>query len=337
MSVSISSMLDRTSMNNQKVLLKLLDHMIWPILLIVCIGVFILVPRTFGSTAMLQLILYGSVALGFLVLAEGLCLLSGHFDLSIGAIAGFSAMFTAMLISPDQWGLIQSPVLAVMVLLTVATLIGVMNGVMISKVGIDPFLQTLSFLIIFEGAQMWLSSVPVSNLPDGFTATGGNSALSITLMITAFIVMGTVLKYTSFGQAVYAVGSNKESARAVGIKTDRLIIIVYALSGFLSGIAGLILLGRVGSVSPEMANDLLFPAFAAAVIGGISLFGGRGKIAGALGGVILLGVIQSALNISGMSVNQIQTINGIVLLAAILLYNTRTNIRDRILTGEVSG
>ncbi len=323
-------------MNNQKVLLTVLDHMIWPILLVVCIGIFLLVPQTFGSTGMLQLILYGSVALGFLVLAEGICLLSGHFDLSIGAIAGFSAMFTAMLISPDQWGLIQSPVLAVLVLLTVATLIGVVNGVMISKVGIDPFLQTLSFLIIFEGAQIWLSSVPVSNLPDGFTATGGNAPLSIALMVLAFVILGVILRYTSFGQAIYAVGSDKDSARAVGIKTDRLIITVYALSGFLSGIAGLILLGRVGSVSPEMANDLLFPAFAAAVIGGISLFGGRGKITGALGGVLLLGVIQSALNISGMSVNQIQTINGIILLTAILLYNTRTNIRDRILTGEVS-
>ncbi|QSG03389.1 Ribose/xylose/arabinose/galactoside ABC-type transport system, permease component [Natranaeroarchaeum sulfidigenes] len=324
-------------MDQHKAMLAVLDHMIWPILLVVCLGVFLLVPQTFGSLGMIELVIYGSAALGFLVLAEGICLLSGHFDLSIGAIAGFSAMFTAMLLSPDQWGVIQSPVLAVVIILTVATLIGVVNGVMISKVGVDPFLQTLSFLIIFEGAQVWLSSVPVSNLPDGFTATGGSSGVSITLMIAAFAVMGLLLKYTSFGQAVYAVGSNKDSARAVGIKTDQLIITVYALSGFLSGIAGLILLGRVGSVSPQLANDLLFPAFAAAVIGGISLFGGRGKIAGALGGVLLLGVIQSALNISGMSVNQIQTINGIVLLIAILLYNTRTNIRDRILTNEVSG
>jgi ribose/xylose/arabinose/galactoside ABC-type transport system permease subunit len=95
------------------------------------------------------------------------------------------------------------------------------------------------------------------------------------------------------------------------------------------------LTGFTASVSPETGSGLVFPAFAAAVIGGVSLFGGRGKVSGALGGVLLLGVIQSALNLSGIGVAQIQAVNGFVLLIAILLYNTRTNIRERVLAAEV--
>jgi len=322
---------ERTVGDRDDVLLTLLDNMIWPILVIVLIGVLVFVPQTFRST---QLILWGAVPIGLLVLAESLCLLSGHFDLSIGSIAGFSAMFTGMILGtcPSCWGLTTSPLIGFGIILLVGSLIGLVNGVMIAKVGLNPFLQTLAFLIIFEGAKTAIQTQPVTGLPTLYTQVGATPEFAIGVMLVAFLIAGLVLRYTSFGQAVYALGSSEHSAREVGIDTERLIIIIYTISGTLAAIAGLMLTGFVGVVPPLIGEGLVFQAFAGAVIGGISLYGGRGKITGALGGVILIQVIQSALNNSPVvSATQIQMINGIVLLVAILLYSTQSKIRSRIL------
>jgi ribose/xylose/arabinose/galactoside ABC-type transport system permease subunit len=321
----------RTFGDRDDVMLTLLDNMIWPILAIVLLGVLAFVPQTFRSA---RLILWGAVPIGLLVLAESLCLLSGHFDLSIGSIAGFSAMFTGMVLGtcPSCWGLTTSPWIGFAIILLVGSLIGLANGVMIAKVGLNPFLQTLAFLIIFEGAKTAMQTQPVTGLPGMYTQVGGTPEFAIGLMLVAFLTAGLVLRYTSFGQAVYALGSSEHSAREVGIDTERLIILIYTISGVLSAIAGLMLTGFVGVVPPLIGEGLVFQAFAGAVIGGISLFGGRGKITGALGGVILIQVIQSALNNSPViDATQIQIINGIVLLVAILLYSTQSKIRGRIL------
>jgi len=324
-------LIGRTFGDRDDVMLTLLDNMIWPILAIVLLGVLAFVPQTFRSA---RLILWGAVPIGLLVLAESLCLLSGHFDLSIGSIAGFSAMFTGMILGtcPSCWSLTTSPWIGFAIILLVGSLIGLANGVMIAKVGLNPFLQTLAFLIIFEGAKTAMQTQPVTGLPLMYTRVGGTPEFAIGLMLVAFLIAGLVLRYTSFGQAVYALGSSEHSAREVGIDTERLIILIYTISGILSAIAGLMLTGFVGVVPPLIGEGLVFQAFAGAVIGGISLFGGRGKITGALGGVILIQVIQSALNNSPViDATQIQMINGIVLLVAILLYSTQSKIRGRIL------
>ncbi|MFA9518374.1 ABC transporter permease [Halopenitus sp. H-Gu1] len=316
------------------VVLTLLDNMIWPILLIVILGVFIFVPQTLRNLRSVQLLLWAAVPLGLLVLAESLCLLSGHFDLSIGSIAGFSAMFTGMLLGtcPSCWGLTTSPWLGFGIILTVGALIGLMNGVMIAKVGLNPFLQTLAFLIIFQGAKTAMQTQPVTGLPMTYLAVGGTPNFAIGVLLVAFLLFGLVMQYTVFGQAVYALGSSEKSAREVGINTNRLIIIIYTISGVLSAIAGLMLTGFVGVVPPLIGEGLVFQAFAGAVIGGISLFGGRGRITGALGGVMLIQLIQSALNNSpAVGATEIQMINGFVLLVAILLYSTQSKIRSRIL------
>jgi ribose/xylose/arabinose/galactoside ABC-type transport system permease subunit len=321
----------RTFGDRDDVMLTLLDNMIWPILAIVLLGVLVFVPQTFRSA---RLILWGAVPIGLLVLAESLCLLSGHFDLSIGSIAGFSAMFTGMILGtcPSCWGLTTNPWIGFAIILLVGSVIGLVNGVMIAKVGLNPFLQTLAFLIIFEGAKTAMQTQPVTGLPATYTRVGATPRVAIGLMLVAFLIAGLVLRYTSFGQAVYALGSSEHSAREVGIDTERLIILIYTISGVLSAIAGLMLTGFVGVVPPLIGEGLVFQAFAGAVIGGISLFGGRGKITGALGGVILIQVVQSALNNSPViGATQIQMINGIVLLVAILLYSTQSKIRGRIL------
>lgn len=335
MSTSTSGFFGRFADDSEDLVLTLLEYMIWPILLLVVVCVAALVPNTFRNIISVQLILWQAVPIGLLVLGESICLLSGHFDLSVGAIMGFSAMFTGMLLGncPSCWGVIGSPALGFAIILVVGGLIGVFNGAMISKLGINPFLQTLSTLIILEGAKTALNTQPVP-VPKGYLVPGSIPNLAILLTLVAFVIVGYAMKYSEFGQEVYALGSDKDSARAVGVNTDRITIAVYAISGVLAGLAGLMSTGYTGVVPPLIGEGQVFPAFAAAVIGGISLFGGRGKISGALGGVLLLGVVQAALNISGVPATQVQVVNGLVLLAAILLYNTQESIRNRILAAS---
>jgi ribose/xylose/arabinose/galactoside ABC-type transport system permease subunit len=309
--------------------------MIWPILLVAVLITAVAVPQMFNNLRSFELVLYSSVPLGLLVLAESICLLTGHFDLSIGSIAGFSAVFTGMLIGNclTCWSLISSPYLGIVIILTVGGFIGVLNGVMIAKLGVNPFLQTLAFLIIFGGAKTAMNTQPVTGLPGAYIYLGANSLLSIGVLFAVFVLFAFVMRYTNFGQSVYAVGSDAEAARAVGIDTDRVVITVYAISGVLAALAGLMLTGYTTIVAPDIAENLVFPAFAAAVIGGISLFGGRGLISGALGGLLLLGIVQTALNLSGVKAAQVEMANGIVLLIAILLYNMKESIRARVLSG----
>ncbi len=320
--------------DTDSLLLSLLDNMIWPILAIVILGVLAFVPQTLASASSIQLIFWAGAPLGLLVLAESVTLLSGHFDLSIGAIAGFSAMFTGMVLGncPSCWNYSDSALLGFVLILVIGLVIGVVNGVMIAKVGLNPFLQTLAFLIILEGAKTAMQTQPVTELPVGYILPGSTALIAIGLVLGAFIAFGVVMKYTRFGQAVYAVGSDADAAREVGINTDRIIIAVYTISGLLSALAGLLITGFIGIVPPLIGENLLFQAFAGAVIGGVSLFGGRGKVTGALGGVILIEIIQTALdNSPAIEATQIQMINGFVLLIAILLYATQERIRERVL------
>ncbi|NUB93424.1 MULTISPECIES: ABC transporter permease [Haloterrigena] len=318
----------------ERTVLVLLENMIWPILAVISLLILATVPRVFTNTMALRLMLFAAAPLGLVVLAESICLLSGHFDLSVGAIAGFSAVFTAMVLA--EWSLVSNPVLGVAIVLAVGSAIGATNGIMIAKLGMNPFLQTLAFFIIFGGGKLALTTRPISDLPEGYVAPGGNEYVAIGILLASFACMAVVFRYTAFGQAVYAVGSDEEAARAVGIRTDRTIIAVYTLSGFFCALAGWLLTGYTGIVSPDIADDMVFSAFAAAIIGGISLFGGRGKLLGALGGVLLLSLVETALNVSGFDPTLIEVVNGVVLLFAILLYNTKESIRERVLSAGVS-
>ncbi|ELZ05990.1 ABC transporter permease [Natrialba asiatica] len=326
----VTRQLERIS---ERAVLVLLENMIWPILAVISLLILVTVPRVFTNAATLELMLFAAVPLGLIVLAESICLLSGHFDLSVGAIAGFSAVFTAMVLA--EWNLVSNPVLGVLIVLAVGCTIGATNGIMIAKLGMNPFLQTLAFFIIFGGGKLALTTQPISGLPDGYVAPGDSALVAIGILLASFACMVALFRYTAFGQAVYAVGSDEDAARAVGIRTDRTIIAVYTLSGFFCAIAGWMLTGYTGLVSPDIADDMVFPAFAAAIVGGISLLGGRGKLLGALGGVLLLSLIETALNVSGVDPTLIEVVNGIVLLIAILLYNTKESVRERVLSAGV--
>jgi len=318
-----------------EVLVNLLENMVWPVLIFtfVFFGLFIPVDIFFTADNV-QFIIFSSAGLGILVLAESLCLLSGNFDLSVAAIAGFTAMFSALFIF--QWFPGMPGWVGVLIALALGAFIGLLNGFSIAVLGVNPFLQTLTFLIIFGEGTVVLSQLSLSNLPDSYLYLGGGELfgfdVAVLLVLTLFAVAGFVLKYTRLGLAVYAVGGDEQAAKEAGINTTVIIILVYVVSGLLSGLAGIVYAGFIGTVTPTLANGQLFPAFAAAVVGGISLFGGRGNILSALAGVLLLSTIQSGLVLVDVSSSLVQTINGVILLAAILLYTAEAYLRRRLLS-----
>jgi ribose/xylose/arabinose/galactoside ABC-type transport system permease subunit len=229
------------------------------------------------------------------------------------------------------WGLTSNAFLGMGLVVSIGAVIGLWNGFMIAKVGLDPFLQTVAALIILEGARTTVNTQAITGLPEAYLFPGSSPIFAIGFLGAMFVLFAFVTNYTTFGQAVYGVGSDKDAARSKGVDTDRVIMAVYMIAGACAGLAGLIITGYTGVVPADVGEELLFPAYAAAVIGGIDLFGGRGKIIGALGGVLLLGIIQATLTVSGVPSTMVRMINGFVLLAAILIYNTQESIRNHIL------
>jgi len=331
--LELADVVDR-SYDRKELIVLFMDNLVWPLLVIVFLAFSFFLPDSFLTTRNIQFLLYSSAALGMIALAESLCLISGNFDLSVGSIAGFSAMFTGTFLA--QWVPSTPGIAGLALILFVGGFIGLLNGVSISYLGVNPFLQTLAFLIIFQGGILLISNTAQTALPDLYTFVGGGTIsfgipFAIVLMLAVYAFFGLMLKYSRFGQKVYAVGGNTDAAEEAGINTQRVILYVYILSGVLSALGGLLFTGFLGAATPTLGENALFPAFAAAVIGGISLFGGRGKIVGALGGVLLLGTIEAGLVMLRVDPNTIQTTTGIVLLVAILLYTFIEKYRSRLL------
>jgi ribose/xylose/arabinose/galactoside ABC-type transport system permease subunit len=326
-----------------------LDNMIWPIVAVTFVVFAILMPQVFTSFSNIQFILFSSAGLGALVLAESLCLLSGNFDLSIGSIAGFSAMVTALFL--NTWFPSTPGVLGVVLILAIGGAIGLINGISIGYYGINPFLQTLALFIILRGAVFLLSTITIAPLPEAYLFIGGGLLgdlpviggqvslglleevpVAVPLIILIYAGAWFVMNHRRMGQAIMAVGGDESAADAAGISTKRVILIVFTASGVLSGLAGLLITGFLSAATPGLAEGDLFPAFAGAVIGGIALDGGRGDIENAFGGMLLLTMIQVGLVQVGVGGNAIQFINGLVLLVAIYLYTTQGKIRRRLLS-----
>lgn len=337
----ISSTISELQGDRTRMMLFAMDNLIWPILLVAFIVFSILLPEIFTQYGNIEFLLYTSAGLGAITLAEAICLISGNFDLSVGSVAGFSSMFTALALT--TWFPAIPGVVGILIILAIGGAIGFLNGFFIAKFDVNPFLQTLSALIVFEGGILVLSTRSVYDLPDSYLWLGGVDIslgwllpqpvpVAVIFMLVLFITMWFVLMKTRFGRAVYAVGGDEESSAEAGIDTDRIVIAVFVLSGMLAATGGLLLTGFNGGATPTLGTSQLFPAFTAAVIGGVSLFGGRGNVFNALGGVLLLSTIAAGLVMLNIDPQIIQTINGLVLFAAILLYTFVQRFRTRLLS-----
>jgi simple sugar transport system permease protein len=296
--------------------------------------VVLIVVGKFASSAFLTVSNFSGIgeqisALGVTVVGESLILLIGGMDLSLEGIYGLAPMVAAWLVVPVAEfgsGTRLSPYLAILVLLAVGAAVGTLNGLLIIKGRLNGFIVTLAMTIVLAGLQLGIvKGNTLFNLPAAFTYLGSASfgAVPVSFVVTAiiFVGVGVFLRYHRTGRAIYAIGGNLAAARAAGIKVNRIRIGVYITGGILAAIGGLMEAGRVSAVTGQQGyqEGIIFSVFAAAVIGGVSLKGGRGNMVGAATGVILLGVVQNILDLANAPNYWIEAVDGGVILVALIL------------------
>jgi ribose/xylose/arabinose/galactoside ABC-type transport system permease subunit len=313
----------------QTVARRILRNLIWLLVLLVALF-FAFTSHNFVSGTTVSNVLADNAALGILIVGETIVLFTGNFDLSIESTAGFTAMLAAWLMgtSAPASGWHLSPVLTIAVMLSVGALIGFLNGFFIVKLRMNNFMVTLSMLILLRGVTLVMTSgQSLYNLPDQFaylgSATIGQVPVPAVVVLLTFGIAFVVMQYRPYGRHLYTVGGNLRAARASGINVDRVIISAYVWSGLLAAFAGLILAGRLDSVTTNLGQGMVFTVFAAAVVGGVSLQGGRGSMIGALGGLLLLSVIDTGLDLMQVSSFWVQAITGFMILVAVFIDSLR--------------
>ncbi len=268
-------------------------------------------------------------ALAVTVVGESLILLIGGMDLSLESTYGLAPMVAAWMILPiaDYGnGLQLSPFVGILILLLVGAVVGLINGFLIVKAHLNGFIVTLGMTIVLAGMQNGIvKAQTLFNLPPAFVWLGsanvGVVPVSVIAAAIVFIIVGLYLRYHRTGRAIYAIGGNPDAARAAGIPVDRIKIGVYVAGSMLAALGGLMEAGRVSAVtgSQGYGEGIIFEVFAAAVIGGVSLKGGRGNMVGAASGVILLGLVANILDLANVSNYWIESIDGLVILFALVL------------------
>ena len=263
----------------------------------------------------LQTSIIAIVAIGmtFTILTAGI-------DLSVGSIMALSGALAAGLAVRQGMGTFPAIGLA----LIAGMGVGLVNGLLIVKGKMPPFVATLATMAIARGLTLvYTDGRPIAGIDESFMFLGTGKVLGIPMpviiMIVVFIIAYLVLRYTKYGNYVYATGGNEEVSRLAGIKTNLIIGSVYVVSGLTAAIGGVLLVGRLWSAQPNAAVGLELDAIAAPVLGGVSLFGGVGSVTGALVGAFILGVLSNGLNLMGVPSFYQQVIKGVVLILAVML------------------
>jgi fructose transport system permease protein len=293
------------------------------IVLIVACVVFGLVNPRFFRPENLSLIGQQVAVVGALAVGQTLIIMTAGIDLSVGAVMVFTSI--AMAGSVVNLGL-PGPA-ALLVGLMVGTLAGGINSLLVTKLRLPPFIVTLGTLNIFLALTLLYSggqTIQSQDLPDILLWTGqaidiGSFRITtgVLVMLAMYAVMSYVLKNTAWGKHVYATGDDREAARLAGIAVTRILVSVYLVAGLVYAIAAWILIGRVGAASPNAGSDANLDSITAVVIGGTSLFGGRGVIIGSLLGALIVGVIRNGLDLAGVDVLWKTLVVGLLVIIAV--------------------
>ncbi|MBP7002226.1 ABC transporter permease [Amaricoccus sp.] len=290
---------------------------IWLVALVVFFGAF---NEYFLTVFNLQNVMVQATVLGMLGLAIALPLLVAEIDLSIPANAGFSSAIGVLAYS--DLGLPWFP--AMLAGLAVATLIGFLNGLCITRLRMVSLIETLAMMIILQGALLAITQgKTLTNLSDGYVwigqaAIGGWPVMPLVFLV-ALAAIGVMLRRTVLGRSIYAVGGNPVASNSAGIRVDRVKITAYTISGLLAGIAGYLLASWQMAITSNQGSSYLLYAIAAPIIGGVSVFGGRGNVLGVLGGVLLLTVIQVGLAIISVPSFYVGMIGGVMIFIAVAI------------------
>ncbi len=289
------------------------------ILVILLAALAILKPHYFfASTTVTQILAQSSVNI-LIALGEFFAILIAGIDLSVGSVVALTGMISAKMMVAGV-----NPVSAVFIGIILGALLGCINGLLVNVTGLHPFIITLGTQAIFRGVTLIVSnSSAVFGFPQAFTRFISAQVLNIPavalIALIAALILAFVTKRTKLGRNIYALGGNRESAWYSGINVKLHTLIVFIISGICAGIAGIVLLGRVGSAEPAAATGFETYAIAASIIGGTSFFGGKGKIFGVVMGGLIIGVINFGMNILSVSSNLQQVVMGALIIGSVAL------------------
>ena len=291
------------------------------VLVVIVLGV--TTPHLYASGNLLNLGQVVSI-LGVVTVGQMIVMVGGGLDLSVGATAGL-AFFSLASISHGMNGRIVPALLATF---TMAVVIGLVNAFLVVQRKIPPFVATLGTLIVIKGVvNAWSHGVFQGSIPDGLrgvtTTHWGPISTALVVLLVVLLTSGALLGRTSFGQRLYAVGLNEQAAAYAGISVGRSRTITYVISSVLAALAGLLLGAYTGFVDPTAGQSLNLESVAAAVVGGVSLLGGRGRTVNAALGAVLMTLVLNVGLLHGLSGQSQSIMTGIVLLVAAFLYGVR--------------
>lgn len=291
--------------------------------LVLLVVVLAIVSPVFLTGANIINILRQVAVNGIIAVGMTLVIITGGIDLSSGSVLALSAVVATSLAHPGGHG----AGLAVAAGIGVGLAMGMVNGVLIARQRLPPFIVTLGMMTAARGlALVYTSGRPVIDLSDGYNRIGGGYLFGIPVPVLVFtgvaVLGGALLHGTRFGRYVYAIGGNELAARVSGVSTRSILIRVYALSGALAGLAGIVLSSRVMSGSPSTGVGYELDAIAAVVIGGTALSGGTGRIAGTIAGALIIGVMNNGLDLLNVSSYWQQVAKGVIIILALLLDKT---------------
>lgn len=300
-----------------RVVSQLKDKAIWAVFIIMFLGFTIANPRFIQVdnlfTMARQVSMYGIASIGmtFVILIAGIDLSTGSIITMVNILCSYMMVNMGM----NMW-------LAILCSLIAATLVGVLNGFMVSTVGIPAIIATFATQTIFAGAAYILcGGTPIFGFDERFKIFGqgyiGPVPIPVIIMVICFAIGSFILNKTYFGRYFYAVGGNEEAARLSGIRVKRIKYLIYALSGFFAGLAGLVLLSRTNSGQPTAGDGYEFDVITCVVLGGVSVNGGYGKFSNVVAGVLIIGALNNGMVLLNVSQYSQMIIKGVILALAV--------------------
>ncbi|MFK0693001.1 ABC transporter permease [Mesorhizobium sp. IMUNJ 23033] len=284
----------------------------------------IIVGMSLASPVFLSLANFRAIAIGMaptVIIAVGMTVLlvSGGFDLSVGSVLALASTVTALLLLSGA-----SIPLAILGALALGVIIGLANGIVVTRIGVNPLVATLGSMSIARGIALVLTEgFSLSNLPPAFGWAGRAEILGLPFLLwvalALVVVFDLAMRHGSFFRQLYYIGANEKAARLSGLAVDRVRTLAYMLSGLLAALAGILLASRLMSGTPTAGNALELQVLAAAVIGGASLRGGEGTVLGAFLGVIFVALINNAMTMLAVSIYWQMIVTGAVLVLAVAL------------------
>ena len=303
------------------------------------LGWFIVGQSFLANTSRLQIIILQVSIIGIIAVGVTQVIITGGIDLSSGSVVAMSAMIAATFAQDANWPKIISPALVdlpfvvpLIVGLVVGTAAGFINGWFIARTNIPPFIATLGMMLSARGVARWYTDgSPVSGFTESFAMIGNgmNRWAPVVIFLVVAVVFHIVMRYTRFGKFTYAIGSNPQAAKVSGINIGADLIKVYMIAGLLAGLAAMVAIARIKTAQAGMGMMYELDAIAAAVIGGVSLSGGRGSILGTVIGALILGIMLSGFTFLRIDAYYQDIIKGAIIVLAVVVDQHRQSKRGK--------